>query len=77
MSYFSQPGDRLEPAETLLDPFPLPLAGAVNGMTRRSLVEGTATPRRPSFRDVGHDLHMVALGDEVGRIMTLVPTCRH
>jgi len=76
MSYFPQQSNRLEPAETFLDPFPLPLADAVTGVTRRPRVEGTAAAPTLILRHVRRNLHVAALGDEVGRINLTMPA-RH
>jgi hypothetical protein len=42
MSYLPQQSDGLQPAETFLDPLPLPLADGVAFTPRCPLVEGTA-----------------------------------
>ena len=45
MSYLAQHSNRLQAAETFLDPFPLPLTGAVTGVTRCPRVEGSFLQR--------------------------------
>ena len=73
MPYLPQQGNGLEPTEALLDSLPFPLADAVAGMTRRPLVEGTAAAPTVILGDMWRDLHVAALGDEVGRVKPLSP----
>jgi hypothetical protein len=77
MSYFPQQSNRLQPAETFLDSLPLPLADEVADMTRRPLVKGTPATPTVILGHVRCHLHVAALGDEVGRVITFVPTHRH
>jgi hypothetical protein len=77
MSYLAQQGNRLEPTETFLDPFPLPLADAVPDMSHGPLVEGTAAAPTVILRDMRRDLHVAVPGDEVGRVIRFVSAHRH
>src|ERR1017187_6252765 len=64
MSHLPQQSNGLEPAETFLDPLPLPLADAVAFIPRCPLVDGTAAAPTIILRDMRCDLHMAALGNE-------------
>ena len=72
MSYLAQQSNRLQPAETFLDPLPLPLADAVACMTRCPLVDGTAAASALILRHMRCDLHVTALGDEIRRVEAFV-----
>jgi len=77
VAHLAQQGNGLEPAETLLDSLPLPLADAVACMTRRPLVEGTAAAPTVILRDMWRDLHVAALGDEISRVKAFVAAHGH
>src|SRR5579864_8877615 len=68
MTNFSHQRDRLQPAEALFDPLPLPLADGVTGVPRRAAVNRTAATAFVVLRHMRRRPQVAALLHEVARV---------
>ena len=72
MPDLSDQSDRLQPAETLLNSFPLLLADRVSIVPRCPLIDGAAATALSVLRNMRRDSQMPAFGYEIPRVIPLV-----
>src|SRR5713101_786560 len=75
MPDFPQQRNRLQPAETFFDAFPLDLADAITFVLSGALIDCASAPPLAVLRYMRRDSQVPALGHKVECVIALVPTC--
>ena len=73
MFQFAQQRDLFQPAETLLDPFPLLLTQGIAGVPRGAGIDGAAAPSAVVLRHMRRNVHNLLLAPR----HQVEPTLRH
>ena len=77
MAHLAHERDRLQPAETFLDPLSLSLTERIPSMSCGAAINGAATRSRMVLRHMRHHSHMPTLFHEIPRVKSFISTDAH